>query len=84
MQLAKPAQSVTPVPNQWAMNSLLSNLPSDDYQRVSSQLTWRPLKVRQTLHKNGEPISEIFFPSRSVCSITNAMEYVLVLDLGRV
>jgi CRP-like cAMP-binding protein len=86
MQLAKPVQSVTPVSAQWAMNTLLSSLPPDDYMRVYAQLTWRPLKVRQTLHKHGEPISEIFFPSRSVCSITNAMEdggIVEVATVGR-
>ena len=68
------------------MNSLLASLPQEDYQRVSSQLTWRPLKVRQTLHKNGDPISEIYFPSRSVVSITNAMEdggIVEVATVGR-
>ena len=86
MQLAKPAQIVTGAPGHWAMNSLLASLPQEDYQRVSSQLTWRPLKVRQTLHKNGDPISEIYFPSRSVVSITNAMEdggIVEVATVGR-
>jgi len=86
MQLAKPAQPVTAIPGQWAMNTLLSSLPHDDYQRVSSQLTWRPLKVRQTLHKNGDPIGEVYFPSRSVVSITNAMEdggIVEVATVGR-
>lgn len=86
MQLAKPAQTVTTSPAQWSMSSLLSSLPQEDYQRLSSQLTWRPLKVRQTLHKHGEPISEIYFPSRSVISITNAMEdggIVEVATVGR-
>lgn len=86
MQLAKPAQTVNASPAQWSMSSLLSSLPQEDYQRVSSQLTWRPLKVRQTLHKHGEPISEIYFPSRSVISITNAMEdggIVEVATVGR-
>ena len=86
MQLAKPAPAVTGVPSQRSMNALIASLPQEDFQRVSSQLTWRPLKVRQTLHKNGEPISEIFFPSRSVCSITNSMEdggIVEVATVGR-
>jgi CRP-like cAMP-binding protein len=86
MQLAKPGQTVNTSPAQWSMSSLLSSLPQEDYQRVSSQLTWRPLKVRQTLHKHGEPISEIYFPSRSVISITNAMEdggIVEVATVGR-
>lgn len=56
------------------MNHLLASLPADEFQRVSASLTWRPLKVRQVLHKRGEPISEVYFPGRSVCSITNTME----------
>ncbi len=84
MQLAKAAQPVTAVPSQWGMNTLLSSLPTEDFQRVSSQLTWRPLKVRQTLHKNGDPISEVFFPGRSVCSITNAMEDGGVVEVATV
>ncbi len=86
MQLAKPAQTVTVSPAQWSINALLSSLPQEDYQRVSSQLTWRPLKVRQTLHKHGDTITEIYFPSRSVLSITNAMEdggIVEVATVGR-
>jgi CRP-like cAMP-binding protein len=66
------------------MNTLLTALPQEDYQRVSANLTWRPLKIRQTLHKHGEPISEIFFPSRSVCSITNAMEDGGVVEVATV
>jgi CRP-like cAMP-binding protein len=84
MQLARPVQSVTNVPSQATMNTLLSSLPPDDYQRVSSQLTWRPLRVRQTIHKSGEPISEIIFPGRCVCSITNAMEDGGVVEVATV
>jgi CRP-like cAMP-binding protein len=63
---------------------LLSSLPQEDYLRVYSQLTWRPLRVRQVLHKHGEPIGEIFFPGRSVCSITNAMEDGGVVEVATV
>src|SRR5688572_6648945 len=74
MQLAKTVQPLTTTIPQWLMNRLLASLPADEYQRVSADLTWRPLKVRQVLHKHGEPISEVYFPGRSVCSITNVME----------
>ena len=86
MQLAKPVQTLTSAPAHWSMNVLLSSLPPDDFQRVSGNLTWRPLKVRQVVHKHGEPIAEVYFPSRSVCSITNAMEdggMVEVATVGR-
>lgn len=86
MQLAKTGQAVTSAGSGWSMNNLLASLPPDEFQRVSSNLTWRPLKVRQVLHKRGEPIAEIFFPGRSVCSITNTMEdggMVEVATVGR-
>ena len=66
------------------MNRLLSSLPPDDFQRVSSELTWRPLKVRQVLHKHGEPLAEVYFPGRSVCSITNVMEDGSVVEVATV
>lgn len=84
MQVTKTAHTVTTVPAQWSVNTLLSSLPPEDFQRVSANLTWRPLKVRQVLHKNGEPISEIYFPSRSVCSITNAMEDGAIVEVATV
>ena len=77
----------TPIPvttPQWTMNNLLASLPQEDFQRVSGELTWRPLKVRQVLHKHGEPVSEIFFPGRSVCSITNVMEDGGVVEVATV
>ncbi|MEO5742519.1 MAG: Crp/Fnr family transcriptional regulator [Vicinamibacterales bacterium] len=66
------------------MNCLLASLPADDYQRVSAELTRRPLKGRQVLHKHGEPVSEIYFPRRSVCSITNVMEDGGVVEVAMV
>ena len=56
------------------MNSLLASLPDEDRRRLSPHLKTRPLKLRETLHKESEPISEIFFPGRCVCSITHTME----------
>jgi len=84
MQLSKTAPPLTTPAQQWSMNRLLASLPADDYQRVSSELTWRPLKVRQVLHKHGEPVSEVYFPGRSVCSITNVMEDGGVVEVATV
>jgi CRP-like cAMP-binding protein len=84
MEPTKSAQPVTVSVPQWSMNHLLASLPAEDYQRVSSELTWRPLRVRQVLHKHGEPVSEIFFPGRSVCSITNVMEDGAVVEVATV
>lgn len=84
MQLSKAVPPVIVGAPQWSLNQLLASLPPDDYQRVSSDLTWRPLKVRQVLHKHGEPISEIYFPGRCVCSITNVMEDGGVVEVATV
>ena len=86
MQVLQKSQPFTPPAVGWPMNNLLASLPQDEVQRVSANLTWRPLKVRQMLHKRGEPIAEIYFPGRSVCSITNTMEdggIVEVATVGR-
>ncbi len=84
MQLSKTVQPLAIVVQPWPMNNLLASLPPDDYQRVSSELTWRPLKVRQVLHKHGEPVAEVYFPGRSVCSITNVMEDGSVVEVATV
>ena len=84
MQLAKTIQPVTASPPQNSVNRLLASLPPEEYQRVSAELTWRPLKLRQVLHKHGEPLSEVYFPGRSVCSITNVMEDGSVVEVATV
>ena len=56
---------------QQSANHLLAALPPDEYQRLGPELNYRPLKLRQTLHKHGERIGEVYFPGRSVCSITS-------------
>ena len=86
MPLTKSVQPFTPATAaaQWSQNQLLASLPVDDYQRVSSDLTWRTLKVRQVLHKHGEPLTEVYFPGRSVCSITNMMQDGALVEVATV
>jgi CRP-like cAMP-binding protein len=71
-----PLNAVTPsrsVVHQSA-NRVLASLPSADYQRLLPDLAYRPLKLRQVLQKAGEPLREVYFPDRSVCSIVNTMD----------
>lgn len=84
MHLSNAVPPLTTSGPQWSMNKLLASLPADEYQRVSSELTWRPLKVRQVLHKHGDPLAEVYFPGRSVCSITNVMEDGSVVEVATV
>ena len=56
------------------MNGLLAALPADEYARIASHLTLTPLRARQVLHKKDEPLNQIVFPGRSLCSLVVTME----------
>src|SRR6202521_2111451 len=83
-----PLHVVEPLPTSvhspQSANRLLAALPPDEYQRLSAEMSYRPLKLRQTLHKHGERISEVYFPGRTVCSITNTMEDGGVVEVAMV
>ena len=57
-----------------AVNHLLAALPADEYTRIASHLTLTPIRARQVLHKRGEPMTQIVFPGRSLCSLILDME----------
>jgi CRP-like cAMP-binding protein len=63
-----------PNPESPALNHLLAALPADDYARISSHLTLAPLRARQVLYKRDEPLKQVFFPGRSLCSLLLTME----------
>ena len=50
-------------------NRLLAALPSEDYRRISQSLIGRPVFGREILQRRDEPIREIYFPGRSLCSL---------------
>lgn len=54
-------------------NKLLALLPAADYQRLQSSLTLTPLTMRQALHKEGQSIRDIYFPTGGACSLTKTM-----------
>jgi CRP-like cAMP-binding protein len=56
------------------LNHLLAALSSEEYKRISADLTVGELKIRQHLQRPGEPLREVYFPSRSLCSLTMTME----------
>jgi CRP-like cAMP-binding protein len=65
-------------------NVLLSALPDDDFLRIRPALETVPLRVRQLLQKQREPISYVYFPNRGVASVsavlsTGAMVEVLTI-----
>ncbi len=56
-------------PQRYTLNRLLAALPPEDYSRISTHLAFGPLKARQVLQTRDAPLDDIYFPSRSLCSL---------------
>jgi CRP-like cAMP-binding protein len=55
-------------------NLLLASLPPGDLRRILPQLETVPLKLKEFLHKPGEPIEYVYFPGNGFCSIVTVLE----------
>jgi CRP-like cAMP-binding protein len=66
------------------VNKLLATLPPDDFQRISAQLTFVPMKFKQILYKQGEPIQHVFFPGGGACSLTKVMQDGKVAEIATI
>jgi CRP-like cAMP-binding protein len=67
-------------------NNLLAALPPNDYQRIASALDVVPLKLKEFLHKAGEPIKHVYFPGGGFASVVTVLEdgsMVEVATIGR-
>ena len=67
-------------------NRLLAALPAADYARIVPSLTVIPLKLKDILHKPGEPIREVYFPGGGFCSMLTVLEdggMVEIATVGR-
>ena len=67
-------------------NRLLAALPAADYARILPSLTVVPLKLKNVLHKPGEPIQEVYFPGGGFCSMLTVLEdggMVEIATIGR-
>ena len=67
-------------------NRLLAALPDADYARILPSLTVIPLKLKDFLHKPGEPIREVYFPGGGFCSMLTVLEdggMVEIATIGR-
>jgi len=65
---------------------LLAALPAADYARIVPSLTVIPLKLKDILHKPGEPIREVYFPGGGFCSMLTVLEdggMVEIATVGR-
>lgn len=67
-------------------NRLLAALPAADYARILPSLTVVPLKLKNILHKPGEPIQDVYFPGGGFCSMLTVLEdgdMVEIATIGR-
>jgi len=64
---------VRPPPAERPKNRLLAALPAADFLRLHPNLTTIPIRVKQVLYTQGEPIRDVFFPNGGVVSITTAL-----------
>ena len=55
-------------------NLLLASLPPGDLKRILPQLEIVPLRLKEFLHKPGEPIEHVYFPGTGFCSIVTVLE----------
>jgi CRP-like cAMP-binding protein len=54
-------------------NRLLAALPADDFRRLLPYLKTVPIRLKQVLHQNGEPLRAVYFPNGGVASITTPL-----------
>ncbi len=65
-------------------NRLLAALPLEVYQRIAAHLELVTLTPQQILHPIGEAISYVYFPIRSLISLTTLLSNGSVLEVGLV
>src|SRR5580693_3436920 len=78
----RPPPTSPPAPQ----NLLLAGLPTVDRDRVLPTLDVIALKLKEQLHKPGEPIEYVYFPGGGFCSIVTVLEdgsMVEVATVGR-
>lgn len=68
-------------------NLLLAALPREDYDRLAPSLEVVPLKLKEILHKPGEPLQHVYFPGGGgFCSVLTVLQdggMVEVATIGR-
>jgi hypothetical protein len=68
------ASAVRPPPSDGRpKNRLLAALPPDDFRRLLPFLKTVPIRLKQMLHKNGEPLRSVYFLNGGVASITTTL-----------
>lgn len=65
-------------------NRLLAALPAADYTRILPSLTVVPLKLKDILHKPGDPIRDVYFPGGGFCSMLTVLEDGKMVEIATV
>jgi len=65
-------------------NKLLAALPPADYLRILPSLRNIPIKFKQVLQKQGEKVTNVYFPASCVCSIVNVMKDGRMVEVATV
>jgi CRP-like cAMP-binding protein len=65
-------------------NRLLAALPAADYTRILPSLTVVPLKLKDIIHKPGEPIRDVYFPGGGFCSMLSVLEDGSMVEIATV
>jgi CRP-like cAMP-binding protein len=65
-------------------NRLLAALSAGDYTRILPSLTVVPLKLKNVLHRAGEPIRDVYFPGGGFCSMLTVLEDGSMVEIATV
>lgn len=65
-------------------NRLLAALPPADAERLVGALDVFPLKLKEVLHKPGEPIRHVYFPGGGFCSVVTVLQDGTMVEIATV
>src|SRR5690349_9887032 len=65
-------------------NRLLAALPSDDYARIAPLFDHISLKLKQIIHRAGDPVRHIYFPGSGFCSVLSVLEDGKMVEVATV
>src|SRR5947209_5497927 len=85
MAKRRPQSANRPPPGD-SQNLLLASLPVEEYRRIAQSLDVVPLKLKNIIHRAGEPIEHVYFPGGGFCSMLTVLQdggMVEVATIGR-
>jgi CRP-like cAMP-binding protein len=65
-------------------NKLLASLPRDDYERIAQSLKRIPIRLRQVIQKQDQPIEAVYFPRGGACSLVKTLNDGQVAEVATV